>query len=121
MVHRVNVCTEIPAMIDPSATINYPSATINYPSATINYPSATINYPSATINYPSATINYPSATINYPSATINYPSATGSIILGISVCIWSVFMYVYHALLLLLGGMRSVGYYTTHQRFEKYT
>ncbi len=40
--------TEIPTIIDPSATINYPSATINYPSATINYPSATIKFPSAT-------------------------------------------------------------------------
>ena len=45
----------------------------------------TIIDPSATINHPGATINYPSATINYPSATINYPSTTGSIIVGMSV------------------------------------
>ena len=33
--------TEIPTIVDPSATKNYPSATKNYPSATKNYPNAT--------------------------------------------------------------------------------
>ncbi len=47
----------------------------------------TIIDPSATISYTSATISYTSATISYTSAIISYTSATGSIIVGILVCV----------------------------------